>query len=875
MKIAFIDVLGLRYDGSTAEKRGLGGSESAVIYMAEELHKLGFSVTVYNNCKGDNSHPGVYNGVEYIDNGDYYKFEDFYDIVICSRSVIPFMPGSVYKFIENSTHKVLWMHDTFCEGDENLEYLLVNGIINEVFVLSDFHLTYVTTNEHGNKRMYEVLKNKVWITRNGVKRRFFDDYLIEKKQKNKFVYNASVTKGLVPLLEDIWPEIKRRIPDARLVCIGGYYDLLNGEFNEQKEKLLKYSSDDRYKDLDIEFTGIITQKQVAEIVATSGFMIYPAEFPETFGISTLESLLYNTPVITNNFGALEQTAIDIACYKIDYPVVPNSLFPFINKDVQVQRFIKLVEQAYNDDYLYQQKQHACDVIKDICEWSTVALQWKQHFFSVFKKMLPLDDYNKVTRINQKVLRVFNQKNINKEHHIFPSFGDEKRIVIISPFRNAEKYIKDHIESVAGQNYGNYLHVIIDDFSDDNSINIIHEFLSGLKNDLRDKFIIIENEFRKGAIRNQLSVIKKYIQEDDIVMLLDGDDCLINDNEIFNFYNDLYNQGYDFTYGSMWSKADNIPLIAQEYLSDRTYNWSIPYTHLRTMKGSVALMVNESNYIKDNGEWMMAGADNPLFRETFSYASNPYAVKEITVIYNDENDNNDYKINSIEQTENSKKQIQINEKLNNSNVDMNILENQNNCFNIERNKTILIAVPTNKYVETETMKSIYDLEVPEGYTTRLEFFYGYQIDQIRNLIAEWAKNFDYLFSVDSDISFDRGTLKRLLSHGVDIVSGLYIQRIHDENNLEIYSCGSNLKYEQVKNKGLIEVDSCGFGCVLVSNKVINSMDYPHFYYKSAIDHNDTISEDTFFCNKARSKGFKVYADTGLLCDHKGSHMFKVK
>jgi hypothetical protein len=50
------------------------------------------------------------------------------------------------------------------------------------------------------------------------------------------------------------------------------------------------------------------------------------------------------------------------------------------------------------------------------------------------------------------------------------------------------------------------------------------------------------------------------------------------------------------------------------------------------------------------------------------------------------------------------------------------------------KKILIGIPTNKYVETKTMKAIYDLEIPEGYTTELQFFYGYQIDQIRNFIT---------------------------------------------------------------------------------------------------------------------------------------------
>ncbi len=30
------------------------------------------------------------------------------------------------------------------------------------------------------------------------------------------------------------------------------------------------------------------------------------------------------------------------------------------------------------------------------------------------------------------------------------------------------------------------------------------------------------------------------------------------------------------------------------------------------------------------------------------------------------------------------------------------------------KKILIAIPTARYIEAETFKSIYDLEVPEGY-----------------------------------------------------------------------------------------------------------------------------------------------------------------
>lgn len=190
------------------------------------------------------------------------------------------------------------------------------------------------------------------------------------------------------------------------------------------------------------------------------------------------------------------------------------------------------------------------------------------------------------------------------------------------------------------------------------------------------------------------------------------------------------------------------------------------------------------------------------------------------------------------------------------------------------KTILIAIPTNKYIEPETMKAVYDLRVPEGYRTEFQFFYGYQIDQIRNLIASWAMNYDYLFSVDSDIVFKPDTLERLLSYNLDIVTGLYIQRKPGQHILELYKNGSNVRYEDIKGQGLVEVDSCGFGCVLVKSDVFRKMIYPHFYYQSALDHKYTISEDTYFCNKAKTLGFRVFADTGILCEHIGSTKFIV-
>jgi hypothetical protein len=103
MKICFVDTLGLCYDGDTLLRRGLGGSESACILVSKELVKLGFDVTVFNDCSSDDCTPGTYDGVKYIPLSEIEKYSNF-DIFIGSRSVVSFVPNEYktqFKWSEN------------------------------------------------------------------------------------------------------------------------------------------------------------------------------------------------------------------------------------------------------------------------------------------------------------------------------------------------------------------------------------------------------------------------------------------------------------------------------------------------------------------------------------------------------------------------------------------------------------------------------------------------------------------------------------------------------------------------------------------------------------------------------------------------------
>jgi glycosyltransferase involved in cell wall biosynthesis len=1119
MKIAIIDIIGLPYDGTTVFKQGLGGSESAVTFMARELAQIGFDVTVFNNCNIDQAQAGVYDLVTYCPLTDLAS-EHSFDIVISSRTVIPFVdaidyhklqdnrafalqPYNLYdRIIAQAKMRILWMHDTFCLGDNLIEELAVADRITDIFTLSDFHLTYVANCNHGRRRNFEVLKRKMFITRNGANC-YVPEVDIAAKDRNLFVYNASVTKGMIPLVNEIWPRVKSQIPDARLKIIGGYYRFSSAsEPDAQEQDWRRMVADPKYTNWGIEFLGVIPQQQIGSILAQSNFMIYPCAFPETFGISILESLLYNTPVITCRFGAAEEVALEGASYLIDYPIEPNSLFPDVNTAQQIDQFVAMTVRAYNDTYLHQQKQYYCNIVKPLAGWDTVALQWKQLFFHRVGKYLSRQQYQQITKINRQVHKVWQRRYHNVvelEHH---KTGAEQEIIIVSTFYNCHDYIARCIESVAAQDYDNYQHILIDDKSTDNTVEVVLATLDTLPEYLRNRFVIVSNKERLGAVYNQVASIREIENPNAIVMILDGDDSLVNDNTIFNYYNAIYNGTTEFTYGSCWSMVDNIPLISQPYpesvkqaksYRQHHFNWILPYTHLRTFRKYLIEDIPDSNFQDSTGKWFKAGGDGSTFYSLIE-AADPAQVKclqQIVYNYNDANPLNDYKVNSKEQTaaaqaiinkqtkpvvvpdtkkysivvptmwrlkdqfvsfinqlclhpavdeiiiidnDNTQtpqlshekikikdfgKNIYVNpawnlgvvvsrnnricilnddvmfdlglfEKLQdlitpesgvfglcpgvsdfnqppyiNGAIDvipwttqhtygfgclmfihkdswqpipegLKIYYGDNYIFDLQlsRNKTnylltnvmfhtpfavttsdtsitdgfldketieyqqvnpltnknimpipnkkkILIAIPTAKYIEPETFKSIYDLIVPDDCEVTFQYFFGYRVDQVRNLIADWVVNgFDYLFSVDSDISFERDTLQKLLAHDKDMVSGLYIQRVPGTQIVEIYEHNQfggvvNIPYDRLKNRGLVSIASCGFGCVLVKKQVFQHVGYPQFEYHPAISHSNTISEDVDFCKKALAKGFGIFADTSILCKHIGNYNFEIK
>jgi len=890
--VAYIDIVGMAYDGDTLNRKGMGGSESAVILSAREMVKLGIDVTVYNACDEDDNKPGVYDGVHYRPLSELGS--DTYDVVISSRVVTPFITEPFYTYPQSTNRKidyqvfkdirekaklrVFWMHDTFCWGDDVLEDLIAADAIDEIWTLSDFHAMYVMNCSHPRMRNYEVLRRHMFTTRNGIVK-YFDKVDIDAKDPNMYIFNANMSKGLAPLLNSVWPRVKEKLPDARLTVIGGHYKLGAAFAHDDEESEFMKIAGPYLEDPTITFTGIIKQDQVAALSAKANYFIYPTALPETYSISAVESMYANTPLLTCRFGALEETAGPHS-YLIDYAAVPNGLFPNINPEEQADKFVDMVVAAANNPAEHRRRMLALDDMKDIVGWEVTALEWKQHIYSRLGLYLSRSENQRLRYTKSKYHKVFGRRYTTPEEWLAPKQAVEQKIVVISPFYNAQDYVERCIASVAQQDYDNYEHWLIDDASTDGAGEVADDYIADLPDDIRSKFKVIHNADNQGCGYNYVQAIQGQ-SPDTIVLMLDGDDWLANRPDVFDYYNRLH-QDHDFTYGSCWSVVDNIPLQTQPYppdvkaakaYKDYKFNWNLPYTHLRTLKAKLLMNVSDSNFQDADGNWYRAGNDLPIFYTAIDNCDpdRVYAVSDITTNYNDASPLNDYKVNRAEQDKAIADTLTVPEEK----VEPSTPEVPNKV------KKILIAIPTNRNIEAQTFKSIYDLYRPGGFEVVFQYFWGYQVDQVRNLIVDWSlrNGFDYLFCVDSDIAFPPDTLLRLLSYDKDIVSGVYIQRIPGTHTIEImrknpWGGVSHVNWDDIKGQGLVPIDGCGFGCVLIKAEVLKAIPYPQFLYHSAIDHANTISEDVHFCNQARDRGFTLWCDTGILCEHIGSSTFRV-
>lgn len=338
---------------------GIGGSEEAVIHLSNELTKLGYVVTVYNNCGEDE---GVYNGVRYV---NYYKFnpKDKFNIIISWRVNI------FAHFTCFAKKKLVWLHDVIQDGSvEKPESY------DKVIVLSDYHKSLLPE---------FVPEEKIYVSANGINiEDFKNDGIV--RMPHRVIYASSYDRGLEHLLE-MWPDVLKEVPDAELHVFYGWNNYDKFVADGTADGAFKTRMVEKLKQKGVYEHGRIGHKELKDEFYKAGVWAYPCTFKEISCITAMKAQACGCAIISTDYAALKNT------------LKTGTIINGCGDDKEVQKKFKeaLIDTLKNG------KKHG-DVDKSMFAWSKIANEWDRDLFKpkrFVNNYSGLDEYKQAYEIS--------------------------------------------------------------------------------------------------------------------------------------------------------------------------------------------------------------------------------------------------------------------------------------------------------------------------------------------------------------------------------------------------------------------------------------------------------------------------------------------
>lgn len=326
----------------TSLKTGVGGSETAVIYLSKYWSKMGYKVTVFGNPHKEHTDS---DGVVWK-NWYGFNYKDNYNYIIAWRNP--------YVFDEkvNAKVKALDLHDLPYTLDVNDERLKE---ITHVMCKSKFQTDAL---------MNRNAMDKVVIIPNG----YEPCTTKAKREPKRLIYTSSYDRGLYEALKYGWPIIRKEHPDAELHIYYGWniFDIFtrgNAERQLFKKKMIELMKQDGVFE-----HGRISQQELMNERARSSIHYYPTTFTEIDCISIRESAAVGCIPVVGSHSVFPERAY------CDHSVQGN---PY-DKRVQ-EKIAKRVVELLNSDLTAMRDEYSKLAQKE--SWEEIAKRWKDEVFT--------------------------------------------------------------------------------------------------------------------------------------------------------------------------------------------------------------------------------------------------------------------------------------------------------------------------------------------------------------------------------------------------------------------------------------------------------------------------------------------------------------
>ena len=270
------------WTGRDIETKGLGGSETWIVETAKAL-QIDFNVIVF--CRTNSQE--FYEGVRYTSVELFHEFISITPVEHCVVSrfteYIPVALKGLTKSVSIIFHDII-LPETIIPIDPKIKCIIG---------LTKWH-------QEGIKSMFPQFKT-AYLNYGINSVDFVKNESI--KLKNSFIYSSFPNRGLVVLL-DMWPRIKKILPDATLNV---YCNLEQEWVNSVAPEMMKKIKE-TVNQQGIKLHGWVSKSQLKQAWEISEYWLYPCIFDETFCLTALEAAVSKTFVITNGLAALSETA---------------------------------------------------------------------------------------------------------------------------------------------------------------------------------------------------------------------------------------------------------------------------------------------------------------------------------------------------------------------------------------------------------------------------------------------------------------------------------------------------------------------------------------------------------------------------------------
>ena len=318
--------------------KGLGGSETAVVYLTKYWKEMGYTVVVYGNVV-----EGNYDGIEYLETSK-MNLNDEFNIVILWRS----FGLEVLKYV-NARQIIVDLHDELTPNHQPL--LESINKVSMIMVKSQYH-----------KSLFGGLfEDKIKVLQNGIPDYYLTTKNIEEIPKNRYklIYSSFYTRGLQYMLMWGWSIIKNAVPEAELHIFYGT-ETVDPKFLQMMRPLL--AQDGVYEH------GKVGQRELYQQKLSSSIYYYAGCRAEVDCINVKEAIYANCLPVVCNITAMREKNY---CLKINGE--PENQATQVEAAQMVVRLMK--DQEFYKNTMDEMKKH----LDEVENWKDLAKKWTEHF----------------------------------------------------------------------------------------------------------------------------------------------------------------------------------------------------------------------------------------------------------------------------------------------------------------------------------------------------------------------------------------------------------------------------------------------------------------------------------------------------------------